>query len=132
GEVGLILQTPTSVLFIIPWSRYWIIGTTDTPWKQDLAHPVATAADIDYVLDQANAVLARPIGREDIVGHYAGLRPLLQPGTNSEGVSAKISREHTVASPAPGMVSIAGGKFTTYRVMAMDAVDFALGERAKR
>jgi glycerol-3-phosphate dehydrogenase len=102
GEVGLILQTPTSVLFIIPWSRYWIIGTTDTPWRQDLAHPVATAADIDYVLEQANEVLARPITRDDIVGHYAGLRPLLQPGTNAEGVSAKISREHTVASPAPG------------------------------
>jgi glycerol-3-phosphate dehydrogenase len=132
GQVGLILQTPTSVLFIIPWSRYWIIGTTDTPWREDVARPVATAADIDYVLDQANAVLARPITRADIVGHYAGLRPLLQPGTNTEGVSAKISREHTVAAPAPGMISIAGGKYTTYRVMAKDAVDFALGERAER
>ena len=132
GLVGLILQTATSVLFIIPWSRYWIIGTTDTPWQEDLAHPVATAADIDYVLEQANSVLARPITRRDIVGHYAGLRPLLQPGTKAKGVSAKISREHTVASPAPGMVSVAGGKFTTYRVMAKDAVDFALGERAER
>jgi len=132
GQVGLILQTETSVLFIIPWSRYWIIGTTDTPWTEDVARPVATARDIDYVLGEANAVLARPLTRDDIVGHYAGLRPLLQPGTTGEGVSAKISREHTVASPAPGMVSIAGGKFTTYRVMAKDAVDFALGERAER
>ncbi|MBO0810735.1 MAG: glycerol-3-phosphate dehydrogenase, partial [Microlunatus sp.] len=74
---------------------------------------------------------ARPLTRDDIVGQYAGLRPLLQPGT-TDGVSAKISREHTVASPAPGMVSIAGGKFTTYRVMAKDAVDFALGDRAVR
>jgi glycerol-3-phosphate dehydrogenase len=132
GQVGLILQTQTSVLFIIPWSRYWIIGTTDTPWTEDVARPVATARDIDYVLGEANAVLARPLTRDDIVGHYAGLRPLLQPGTTGEGVSAKISREHTVASPAPGMVSIAGGKFTTYRVMAKDAVDFSLGERAER
>ena len=132
GKVGLILQTATSVLFIIPWSRYWIIGTTDTPWKEDVARPVATAADIDYVLEQANAVLADPITRDDIVGHYAGLRPLLQPVSDAEGTSAKISREHTVASPEPGMVSIAGGKFTTYRVMAKDAVDFALGERAER
>ncbi len=132
GSVGLILQTATSVLFIIPWSRYWIIGTTDTPWQEDVARPVATARDIDYVLEQANAVLARPITRDDIVGHYAGLRPLLQPGTTAEGVSAKISREHTVASPAPGMISIAGGKYTTYRVMAKDAVDFALGDRAAR
>ncbi|GAB3914059.1 hypothetical protein GCM10027613_06780 [Microlunatus endophyticus] len=132
GRVGLILQTESSVLFIIPWSRYWIIGTTDTPWTEDVTHPVATARDIDYVLEQANAVLARPLTRDDIIGHYAGLRPLLQPGTTGDGVSAKISREHTVASPAPGMVSIAGGKFTTYRVMAKDAVDFALGERAVR
>ncbi|HEY9289689.1 MAG TPA: glycerol-3-phosphate dehydrogenase/oxidase [Microlunatus sp.] len=132
GKAGLILQTATSVLFIIPWSRYWIIGTTDTPWKEDVAKPVATAADIDYVLDQANSVLERKISRDDIVGHYAGLRPLLQPGTNTEGTSAKISREHTVASPVPGVVSVAGGKFTTYRVMAKDAIDFALGERAER
>ncbi|SDT11144.1 glycerol-3-phosphate dehydrogenase/oxidase [Microlunatus soli] len=132
GKVGLILQTATSVLFIIPWSRYWIIGTTDTPWKEDVARPVATSSDIDYVLDQANAVLARPISRADIVGHYAGLRPLLQPVADAKGTSAKISREHTVAEPEPGMVSIAGGKFTTYRVMAKDAVDFALGDRAER
>jgi glycerol-3-phosphate dehydrogenase len=132
GSVGLILQTPTSVLFIIPWSRYWIIGTTDTAWKQDVARPVATSADIDYVLEQANAVLSPPISRDDIVGHYAGLRPLLQPGTKSGGQPAKVSREHTVASPETGMVSIAGGKFTTYRVMAKDAVDFVLGDRAER
>jgi len=132
GRAGLILQTDASVLFVIPWSRYWIIGTTDTPWTEDVARPVATARDIDYVLAQANSVLARPLSRDDIIGTYAGLRPLLQPGTTGDNVSAKISREHTVASPAPGMVSIAGGKFTTYRVMAKDAVDFALGERAER
>ncbi|MFV2143502.1 FAD-dependent oxidoreductase [Isoptericola sp. G70] len=130
GKVGLILQTEKSVLFIIPWSRYWIIGTTDTPWEQDPVHPVATAADIDYVLDHANAVLAHPLTREDIIGTYAGLRPLLQPGTKEGTGSSKVSREHTVASPAPGLTVIAGGKLTTYRVMAKDAVDFAIGQRA--
>ncbi|MCK0117225.1 glycerol-3-phosphate dehydrogenase/oxidase [Isoptericola sp. S6320L] len=130
GTVGLILQTEKSVLFIIPWSRYWIIGTTDTPWEQDPVHPVATAADIDYVLDHANAVLAHPLTREDIIGTYAGLRPLLQPGTKEGTGSSKVSREHTVASPAPGLTVIAGGKLTTYRVMAKDAVDFAIGQRA--
>ncbi|WP_277208184.1 glycerol-3-phosphate dehydrogenase/oxidase [Isoptericola croceus] len=130
GAVGLILQTEKSVLFIIPWSRYWIIGTTDTPWEQDPVHPVATAADIDYVLDHANAVLAHPLSREDIIGTYAGLRPLLQPGTKEGTGSSKVSREHTVASPAPGLTVIAGGKLTTYRVMAKDAVDFAIGQRA--
>jgi glycerol-3-phosphate dehydrogenase len=130
GEVGLILQTEKSVLFLIPWSRYWLIGTTDTPWAQEFQHPVATSADIDYVIEHANAVLARPLTREDIIGTWAGLRPLLQPGTKAGTSSAKISREHTTASPVPGLTVIAGGKLTTYRTMAVDAVDFALGERS--
>ncbi len=132
GKVGLILQTEKSVLFVIPWSRYWVIGTTDTPWEQELTHPVATAADIDYVLDHANAVLAEPLTRDDIIGTWAGLRPLLQPGTKEGTSSAKVSREHTVASPEPGLTVIAGGKLTTYRVMAEDAVDFALGAEASQ
>jgi glycerol-3-phosphate dehydrogenase len=130
GHAGLILQTEKSVLFVIPWSRYWIIGTTDTPWNLDPTHPVATSADIDYVLDHANAVLAHPLTRADIIGTYAGLRPLLQPGTKAGTSSAKVSREHTVASPTPGLTVIAGGKLTTYRVMAKDAVDFAIGQRS--
>ncbi|MBD7951370.1 MULTISPECIES: glycerol-3-phosphate dehydrogenase/oxidase [Oerskovia] len=130
GQVGLILQTEKSVLFIIPWSRYWVIGTTDTPWEQELTHPVATAADIDYILEHANAVLAQPLTRDDIIGTYAGLRPLLQPGTKEGTSSAKVSREHTTASPTPGLTVIAGGKLTTYRVMAKDAVDFAIGQRS--
>lgn len=130
GHVGLILQTEKSVLFVIPWSRYWIIGTTDTPWDLDPTHPVPTSADIDYVLDHANAVLAHPLTRDDIIGTYAGLRPLLQPGTKAGTSSAKVSREHTVASPTPGLTVIAGGKLTTYRIMAKDAVDFAIGQRA--
>ena len=130
GSKGLILQTEKSVLFVIPWSRYWIIGTTDTPYTESLRNPVPTAADIDYVLEHANAVLATPLTRADIIGTYAGLRPLLQPGTKAGTSSAKVSREHTVASPRPGLSAIAGGKLTTYRVMAADAVDHALGERA--
>lgn len=130
GDTGLILQTEKSVLFVIPWSRYWVIGTTDTPWTLELQHPVATSADIEYVLEHANAVLSRPLTREDIIGTWAGLRPLLQPGTKAGTSSAKVSREHTVASPSPGLTVIAGGKLTTYRVMAKDAVDFAIGSRA--
>jgi glycerol-3-phosphate dehydrogenase len=131
GKVGLILQTEKSVLFVIPWSRYWIIGTTDTPWTQELQHPVATSKDIEYLLAHANTVLADPLTRDDIIGTWAGLRPLLQPGTKEGTSSAKVSREHTVASPVPGLTVIAGGKLTTYRVMAEDAVDFALGDGAK-
>jgi glycerol-3-phosphate dehydrogenase len=130
GDVGLILQTEKSVLFIIPWSRYWVIGTTDTAWHEDLVHPVANATDIQYVIDHANTVLSHPIGREDVIGTWAGLRPLLQPGTKAGTSSAKVSREHTTASPTPGLTVIAGGKLTTYRVMAKDAIDFAIGGRA--
>lgn len=130
GDSGLFLQTEKSVLFFIPWSRYWIIGTTDTPWTLEPTNPVATAADIQYVLDRANEVLTTTLTREDVLGWYAGLRPLLQPGTEG-GDSAKVSREHTVDSPLPGLVVVGGGKLTTYRVMAQDAVDLALGERAE-
>lgn len=132
GGSGVILQTDTSVLFIIPWSRYWIIGTTDTSYTGDLVHPVATAADIDYVIGQANRILAEPLTRDDVIGTWAGLRPLLQPSRDSDGGSSKVSREHTVLEVVPGLISIAGGKLTTYRVMAEDAVDLALGkDRAK-
>lgn len=133
AESGIFLRTEKSVLFIIPWQRYWVIGTTDTPYDQDVARPVATREDIDYILDHANAILEKPLTREDIVSTYAGLRPLLQPGTKGDGdtQSTKVSREHTVTEVAPGMSAIAGGKLTTYRVMAQDAVDFALGAAAK-
>jgi glycerol-3-phosphate dehydrogenase len=110
------------VLFVIPWGRHWLIGTTDTEWKLDKAHPAASASDIDYVLAHLNAVLTLPLSREDVEGVYAGLRPLLKG--ESEDTS-RLSREHAVAVPTPGLVTIAGGKYTTYRVMARDAVDAA-------
>ncbi|NSC23424.1 glycerol-3-phosphate dehydrogenase/oxidase [Streptomyces albus subsp. chlorinus] len=123
SSTGLILRTEKSVLFVIPWGRHWIIGTTDTDWDLDKAHPAASSADIDYLLEHVNSVLAVPLTRDDVEGVYAGLRPLL--AGESEATS-KLSREHTVAHPVPGLVVIAGGKYTTYRVMAKDAVDEAV------
>jgi len=120
ADSGMILRTPSSVLFVIPWRQHWIVGTTDTDWHLDLAHPAATAADIDYLLGQLNSVLRSPLGHEDIEGVYAGLRPLLEG--ESEETSA-LSREHAVHQTVPGLVTVAGGKYTTYRVMARDAVD---------
>ncbi len=123
-QAGLILRTPTSVLFVIPWGgERWIIGTTDTPWRLDRDHPAASSADIAYLLDQVNRVLTRPVGPEDILGVYAGLRPLLA-GESDE--TSRLSREHAVVTPVPGLVLVAGGKYTTYRVMAEDAVDAAV------
>ncbi|WGW12557.1 glycerol-3-phosphate dehydrogenase/oxidase [Saxibacter everestensis] len=130
GNAGIISETEKSVLFIIPWDGYWIIGTTDTDWHHAKAHPVANSADIDYLLDHANQVLQSPLSRDDVIGTYSGLRPLLQPVQNAAKSTAKVSREHTAAQPAPGLTVIAGGKYTTYRVMAEDVVDLALGDEA--
>jgi glycerol-3-phosphate dehydrogenase len=122
-DVGLITRTEKSVLFVIPWERHWIIGTTDTPWDHEPDRPAATRADVDYLLAHVNSVLRDPLTAEDVVGVYAGLRPLLD-GASSD--TAKLSREHAVAEPAPGFFVVAGGKYTTYRVMAADVVDAAV------
>jgi len=122
SDTGLTLRTEKSVLFVIPWGRHWIIGTTDTDWDLDLAHPAASGADIDYLLERLNRVLAQPLGRDDIEGVYAGLRPLLR-GESEE--TSQLSREHAVSQTVAGLITVAGGKYTTYRVMARDAVDAA-------
>jgi len=119
---ALILPTEKSVLFVLPWGDQWIVGTTDTDWNFGLDHPSASRSDIQYLLDHVNAVLRDPLTFDDITGVYVGLRPLLGKGA---GDTAKLSREHAVRRSAPGLVSVAGGKYTTYRVMARDAVDAA-------
>jgi glycerol-3-phosphate dehydrogenase len=123
SKLGLLLRTEKSVLFVIPWGRHWLIGTTDTDWDLDKAHPAATAADIDYLLERVNAVLATKLTRDDVEGVFAGLRPLLA-GESDE--TSKLSREHIVAHSVPGLVVVAGGKWTTYRIMAKDAIDEAV------
>ena len=122
SQAGFITKTEKSVLFVIPWGRHWIIGTTDTDWNLDKAHPAASRADIDYLLAHVNTILREPLDHEDVEGVYAGLRPLLR---GRREPTSKISREHTVVTPVPGLVMIAGGKLTTYRVMAQDAIDAA-------
>lgn len=119
STVGFITKTKSSVLFLIPRGDFWIIGTTDTPWKLDLAHPAASKRDIDYVLGEANRILQRQLTPNDVVGVFAGLRPLVSGNAAS---TARLSREHSITEPVPGLITIAGGKLTTYRVMADDAV----------
>jgi glycerol-3-phosphate dehydrogenase len=126
SEVGIILKTPVSVLFVIPWGDKWIVGTTDTEFNGDRNEPLATRDDIDYILAQANRVLEPQLKYEDIIGVYAGLRPLVS--RKADASTTKLSREHTVDRPAAGFVSIAGGKYTTYRVMAEDVIDLAAKE----
>ncbi|OAN33897.1 glycerol-3-phosphate dehydrogenase/oxidase [Mycolicibacterium iranicum] len=132
SSTGIILRTEQSVLFIIPWGRHWIIGTTDTDWSLDKSHPAASRKDIGYLLEQVNTVLRVPLTEADVEGVFAGLRPLLA-GESAD--TSALSREHAVAHTVPGLVVIAGGKYTTYRVMAKDAVDEAvhgLGETFDR
>ena len=124
SNTGIILKTAVSVLFLIPWGDKWIVGTTDTPYDGDRAHPHATNEDVQYILDQANKVLEPQLKRESIIGVYAGLRPLVANAKDS--TTTKLSREHTTDRSAPGFVSIAGGKYTTYRVMGKDAIDLAV------
>jgi glycerol-3-phosphate dehydrogenase len=126
SDAGIIVKTPVSVLFLIPWADKWIVGTTDTPYEGDRAEPFATREDVQYILDQANRVLKPKLKAEEIIGVYAGLRPLV--ANKKSATTTKLSREHTVDRPAAGFVSIAGGKYTTYRVMAKDVIDRAVIE----
>ena len=129
ADTGMILRTDKSVLFFIPWAEHWIVGTTDTDWSGDRAEPAATEEDIEYILAAANRVLARPLTRADVIAVYAGLRPLMDPTVgNGSKPTTKLSREHVVDTPVPGLASIAGGKFTTYRLMARDVVDAAVAD----
>lgn len=120
-HTGVLSRTEKSVLFIIPWGGGWLIGDTDTAWPLAREEPVATAADVDYLLAKANALLERPLSRDDIHGVTAGLRPLLaRAGTHN---TTRVSRRDVIESPAPGLTTLAGGKYTTYRVMAARLVD---------
>lgn len=125
-ETGVILKTDLSVLFIIPWKNEWLIGTTDTPWEGERENPLATQEDIAYLLEQANRILLKQLRESDILGVFVGLRPLVASTAGS--ATTKISREHTVDHPVTGLVSVAGGKYTTYRIMARDLVDAAIAD----
>jgi glycerol-3-phosphate dehydrogenase len=128
SSTAMIIRTAKSVLFLLPWGDRWVIGTTDTDWNYDLDHPSASSTDIDYVLHWANTVLSEKLTRDDVVGVYSGLRPLIAGGASA---TTKLSREHAVNVAMPGLVSIAGGKYTTYRLMAIDAID-AIGRELGR
>lgn len=129
AEGGMTLRIPGRVVFIIPWPGHWIIGTTDhsdTRTPEDVSAP---EDDVDELLDTVNRQIAIDLTKGDIVGTYAGMRPLVgDPG----GSTVKASREHRVAADASGLVRISGGKYTTYRVMAKDVIDASLGRTEAR
>jgi glycerol-3-phosphate dehydrogenase len=126
---GLTIRVPGKVVFLVPWPDHWLIGTTDAPYEGPSAHPAAGGWEIDLLLATVNATMDVDLRREDVVGTYAGLRPLI---ASTAGSTVKASREHRVSVEANGVVRIGGGKYTTYRVMARDVIDAVLGEVTAR
>ena len=124
GDSAIVLPETDDkrILFIVPWQSRAIFGTTDTG-SGDLNHPLATQQDIAYLLAHLNRYLSVHLTEEDIISTYAGYRPLVRPGRGSGHSSAKLSRTHAVLQGASGLVTIVGGKLTTYRRMAQDTVD---------
>jgi glycerol-3-phosphate dehydrogenase len=124
SDVGLTIRVPGKVVFLVPWPRFWLIGTTDAPYSGPIDRPTAGTDEVDELLDAVNHVLDVDLRRDDVVGTYAGLRPLIAP---SRGSTVKASREHRVVVEGNGLVRVSGGKYTTYRVMAEETIDAVLG-----
>jgi glycerol-3-phosphate dehydrogenase len=124
---GLTMRIPGRVLFLIPWGRRWIVGTTDHPWDGPVDRPTAPADQVDEVIANINMTIDQPISRADVIATFAGIRPL---AATSDESTVTASREHVINSPTPGLVTVRGGKYTTYRRIAKDVVDAALGSAA--
>jgi glycerol-3-phosphate dehydrogenase len=130
GEVGLTIRIPGRVVFVIPWGDVWLLGTTDHPHEGPSDRPTATPEEAREVLSVANAVLDLGLGEADLVASFAGVRPLVAGDGSS---TVKAPRTHAIREPAPGLLVIRGGKFTTHGTMARDILDRAwLGSRGPR
>lgn len=116
------------VLFAIPWGDRTYLGTTDTDYEGDPAAVAATLEDVDYLIEAASTYFPDcPLGRKDVIATWAGIRPLMAPQSEGEGVSeSSVSREHQILIGQDGLITIAGGKLTTYRRMAAEVVDTAV------
>ncbi len=120
----LIPQTDDGrVLFFVPWHRHLLVGTTDTPVRKVTLEPKPLEEEVDFILKHAARYLTRHPKREDVLSAFAGLRPLVKPGGGKN--TAAISRDHTILISESGLITITGGKWTTYRRMAQDVVDKA-------
>ncbi len=126
---GVTMRVPGKVVFLVPWPDHWLIGTTDNAFDGPPDRPSARGDEVDEILATVNEYFDVSLDRSDIVGTYAGLRPLVAP--EGDASTVKASREHKVRRERNGLVRIGGGKYTTYRVMARDVVDAALGSEAR-
>lgn len=116
--------TDGRVLFAVPWNDYVVVGTTDTQIKQTLEEPIALEEEISFILENAGAYMTTPPTRADVKSVFSGLRPLAAPEDNSSATK-EISRHHKVTVSTSGLVSILGGKWTTYRKMSEDLINTA-------
>jgi glycerol-3-phosphate dehydrogenase len=123
SEVGLTIRVPGKVVFLVPWPHFWLVGTTDAPYGGPIDRPTAGRDEVDELLGAVNHVLDLGLDRSDVVGTYAGLRPLIAP---SSGSTVTASREHRVTVEPTGLVRVSGGKYTTYRLMAEQTIDAAV------
>ncbi|HVX44793.1 MAG TPA: glycerol-3-phosphate dehydrogenase/oxidase, partial [Mycobacteriales bacterium] len=128
SRTGLFARAEDSVIIIRKWGDYWMLGTTDTPYTGDLAAPRAEDHEIEYLLRNINRYLRTKISRDQIVGTFAGLRPLLAPLSDDPDATSALARDHSVIPGPDGLITIVGGKYTTYRAMAADAVDAAAAQ----
>jgi glycerol-3-phosphate dehydrogenase len=117
------------VLFAIPWHEHTVVGTTDTPIQEPSYNPLPLEEEVEFILDTAAQYLSRPPTRSDVLSVYVGIRPLVKANGDSSKTSS-LSRDHTIRVDNSGLLTIVGGKWTTYRHMAEDCVDHAvtLGE----
>jgi glycerol-3-phosphate dehydrogenase len=129
-EHAVVLFHPTDrrVLFALPWGEQTYVGTTDTDYDEPLGQEAATLADVDYLIAAANAYFpTHQIKRDDVIATWASLRPLIAPEPEvGEMAESQVSREHQIVIGEDGLITIAGGKLTTYRKMAKECVDVAV------
>lgn len=114
------------VLFAIPWNGHLMFGTTDTPGVPIELEPRPLEEEIDYLLEHAGRYLQKSPSRDDVLSVFAGLRPLVRPAHAKGGATSKISRDHHIDVSKTGLITIVGGKWTTYRHMAEDTIDQAM------
>ena len=129
SDVGLTIRVPGKVVFLVPWPHFWLVGTTDAPYDGPIDRPTAGTDEVDELLAAVNHVLEVGLTRSDVVGTYAGLRPLIAP---SNGSTITASREHRVVVERNGLVRVSGGKYTTYRLMAEQTIDATVGVLGER
>ncbi|HEY7091205.1 MAG TPA: FAD-dependent oxidoreductase [Tepidisphaeraceae bacterium] len=126
GETALMLPNTDDgrVLFAIPWHEHVLVGTTDTPIENTSLEPRPLAAEVDFILETAGRYLAKRPTRADVLSAFAGIRPLVRNG-GATTKTAKLSREHLIDVSSSGLITITGGKWTTYRAMAEECIDLA-------